>query len=233
MNRDLVFSLRERNYAQTKLALLRVAIGKIQTRALADISVKEICEVVPVSEMTFYNYFPKKTDLLVYYLQITMLETAWYLHNAVKNKAALGMVEAYLDFLIRKVVAEPLMMTETFAFFAQEREQPDFGVLSKVEQVLAFPHLPGIETLDIPTSRIDVLLEPYVRQAIVQGELPESLDVHEVLMMVMSIFIGLVMNLHLTEPELIRPLCRRQLRLLWKALRLEVEEDTLPDDEEQ
>jgi AcrR family transcriptional regulator len=221
MDRDTVFSLRERNYAQTKLALLRVAIRKIEERPLSDISVKELCEAVPVSEMTFYNYFPKKTDLLVYYIQISALETAWYLKNAVKNKASIEMVEACFDFLVRKVVAEPLMMSETIAFFGQERENPDFGVLSNVEQVLAFPNLPGIESLEVHDSRIETLVEPYLAQAIASGELPKELDVNEVLIMVTSIFTGLVMNLHLTEPELIRPLCQRQLRLLWTALRVE------------
>jgi AcrR family transcriptional regulator len=223
MKRETAFSLQERNYAQTKLALLRVAMRKIEERQLSDISVKELCEAVPVSEMTFYNYFSKKTDLLVYYIQISALETAWYLEHAVKNKTPIEMVETCFDFLARKVAAEPLVMSETIAFFGQERETPNFGVLSNVEQVLAFPNLPGIETLDVRDSRIESLVEPYLAQAIASGELPKELDVNEVLIMVTSIFTGLIMNLHLTEPELIRPLCLRQLRLLWTALRLEAE----------
>jgi AcrR family transcriptional regulator len=229
MDRDLVFSLRERNYAQTKLALLQAAIRKIEDRPLADISVKELCEAVPVSELTFYNYFSKKTDLLVYYIQIIALETAWYLNNAVKSKTSLEMIEACIDFLARKVAAEPLMMSETLAFFGQEREHPELGALSNVEQVLAFPNLPGIEELDVHDSRIESLVEPYLRKAIASGELPKELDVNEVLLMVTSIFTGLVMNLHLTEPELIKPLCQRQLRLLWTALRAEAAEEHTKD----
>lgn len=220
--RDL--SLRERKHAQTKLALLRTAIRKIQEKPLSALSVKELCDAVSVSEMTFYNYFPQKSDLLVYYIQIMILEAAWYLENALKQKTALEMVEACVDFLARKLAAEPLVMSETISFFGQEREPPDFGALSRAEQVLAFPNLPGIEELEVHDIRIETLIEPYLRQAIEQGELPQESNLNEVLLMVASIFVGLVMNLHLTEPELIRPLCRRQLGLLWKALRIESQE---------
>ncbi len=225
MNRDIAFSLRERNYAQTKLALLHVAIEKIQKRSLADISVKEICEAVPVSEMTFYNYFPRKTDLLVYYIQVISLEAAWYLQHAVKHKTHLEMLEECFDFMARKLAAEPLMMTETLAYLGQERQQPAFSVLSKAEQILAFPNLPGIENLVVKDANIETLITPYLQQAIQQGELPQNSDVDSVVLMCVSIFVGLVMNLHLTEPERIRPLCRRQLRLLWKALRIESDEE--------
>jgi AcrR family transcriptional regulator len=224
MNRDTAFSLRERNYAQTKLALLRVATEKIQTRPLADISVKEICGAVPVSEMTFYNYFPRKTDLLVYYIQVITLEATWYLQHAVKQKTHLEMVEECLDFMARKLVAEPLMMTETLAYFGQERQPPEFTPLSKAEQILAFPNLPGIEDLEVKDVRIETLIESHLRQAIQHEELPKGTDLKSIVLMSVSMFAGLVMNLHLTEPELIRPLCRRQLRLLWKALRAEAKE---------
>lgn len=218
-------SLRERKYAQTKLALLRAATERMKVKPLDVISVKELCDAIPVSEMTFYNYFPKKTDLLVYYFQVTTLEAAWYLQHAVKNKTHLEMVEECFDFMARKLVADPSVMTETLAHFGQEREAPNFTTLSKAEQILALPHLPGIEDLSVEDTRIETIIEPYLEQAIEQGELPDDLDLNTVMIMVFSIFVGLVMNLHLTEPELIRPLCRRQVRLLWAALRAEAEED--------
>jgi AcrR family transcriptional regulator len=225
MERSSLFSIQERNYAQMKLALLRVATEKIQTRSLSDISVKEICDAVPVSEMTFYNYFPKKTDLLYYYLQVTSLEAIWYLQHAVKQKTHLEMVEECFDFMARKLAAEPLMMTETLAWFGQERQLPKPSALSKAEQILAFPNLPGIEALETKDVHLETLIEPHLQQAIRHKELPEGCDLKGIVLMCVSIFTGLVMNLHLTEPELIRPLCRRQLRLLWKALRIESDEE--------
>lgn len=226
MKKELAFSLQERNYAQTKLALLRAATEKIQRRSLCDISVKELCEAGSVSEETFYNYFPRKTDLLIYYIQVITLEAAWYLQHAVKHKTNLEMVEEYLDFMARKLAAEPAMMTETLAYFGQERQPPNFPPLSKVEQILAYPTLPGIEELEIKDVRLETFVEPYLAQALAQGELPHDTDLDELVLMSVSAFVGLVMHLNLTEPERIRPLCRRHLRLLWKALRAEADETT-------
>jgi AcrR family transcriptional regulator len=224
MEENTPISLRERKYAQTKLALLHAAVEKMKEKRLEAISVKELCETIPVSEMTFYNYFPKKTDLLVYYIQITFIEMAWYLQHAVKNKTNLEMVEELFDFASRKVIANPFVMTETLSLLGQERKNPEFEGLSRAEQLLALPDLPGIEEVDVKETRLETMIEPYLRQAIEQGELPEGTDLNTAVIMTTSIFAGLVMNLHLTEPELIRPLCRRQLRLLWKALRTEAEE---------
>lgn len=224
MGEDTSISLRERKYAQTKLALLHAAIEKMKEKRLESISVKELCEVIPVSEMTFYNYFPKKTDLLKYFIQITFIEMAWYLQYAVKNRTNLEMVEELVDFIARKVVGNPFVMTETIVLFGQERKKPEFKQISKAEQLLAFPDLPGIEEVHVEDTRFETMVEPYLRQAIEQGELPKNLELNTVVLMTVSSFIGLSINLHLTEPELIRPLCRRQLRLLWKALRAEAEE---------
>jgi AcrR family transcriptional regulator len=223
-------SLRQRKHAQTKVALAQAAMERLRKNRLDDISVKELCETIPISEVTFYNYFPRKTDLLIYYIQVISLEAAWYLQHAVKEKSSLEMVEECLDFMGRKLAAEPLMMTETIAYFGQERQPPEeFKLLSKVEQILAFPNLTGIEDLAMKDMGIDALIKPYLEQAIQDAELPQSLKLSSVVLMCASIFVGLVMNLHLTEPERIRPFCRRQLRLLWKALRVEKEEPVSPE----
>lgn len=224
MNEDTNIPLRERKFAQTKLALLKVAIEKMKMKPLEAISVKELCEATMISEMTFYKYFPKKTDLLVYYLQVVVLEIAWYLQHGVKSKTNLEMVEECFDLAIRKMFGNLSVMSETIAYFAQERELPEFQALSKAEQMLEFPHLPGIEEVQLKDARLETLVEPYLRQAVADGELPATTDVNTLLIMAVAIFTGLVMHLHLSQPELVRPLCRKQLQLLWKALRTE------PDD---
>ena len=48
-------SLRERKYAQTKVALARAARKRMRNNRLDEISVKELCETIPISEVTFYN----------------------------------------------------------------------------------------------------------------------------------------------------------------------------------
>jgi AcrR family transcriptional regulator len=208
----------EREAIQTKLAILRAAIEKMKTQPLEAISVRELCAVAAVTETAFYTYFKKKTDVLEYYFQITILEIAWYLRHAVKDKTNLELVEALFDFAARKVIGYPSMMSETIIYFARERRRPDFAALSKTEQALAFPNLPGIEQIQVQDTSLETLVAPYLQRAVEQGELPPQTDVPTVIRLIRTIFTGVVMNLHFTEPELICPLCRKHLQLLWKGL---------------
>ncbi len=83
---------------------------------------------------------------------------------------------------------------------------------------VGLPEFAGDENIHVEDSSLEALVEPYVRQAITQGELPPQTDAPTVIRLTTSIFTGVVMNLHLTEPELIGPLCRKHLQLLWKGL---------------
>jgi AcrR family transcriptional regulator len=218
MSRNNTLIDQEREAIQSKLAILKASIEKMKVQPLETISVRELCEAAAATETVFYTYFTKKTDLLEYYFQITAIEIAWYLRHAVKAKTNLALVEALFDFTARKVIGYPSIMSETMLYFARERRRPNFATLSQTEQLLAFPNLPGIEEIQITNTSLEAMVEPYVRQAIAQGELPPQTDVPTVIRLTTSIFTGVVMNLHLTEPELICPLCRKHLQLLWKAL---------------
>lgn len=70
-------TLREKKFARTKLALMRAAVARLRVKSFNDVTVKELCEEAQVSEATFFNYFPKKDDVLRYFIQIWMVEVTW------------------------------------------------------------------------------------------------------------------------------------------------------------
>jgi len=67
-------SLRERKYATQKLKILDAFDEKLKEKSLADISVKEIAQALEISEMTFFNYFKSKREVLVYFIELWSLE---------------------------------------------------------------------------------------------------------------------------------------------------------------
>ena len=69
--------LRERKSARIKLALLDAALERMLKRPFAEITVKELCEAVEISEVTFFNYFHAKNELLRYYLRLWSVEVFW------------------------------------------------------------------------------------------------------------------------------------------------------------
>jgi len=67
-------SLREKKYATQKLKILDAFIEKLKTKSLADVSVKEIAQALEISEMTFFNYFKSKREVLLYFIELWSLE---------------------------------------------------------------------------------------------------------------------------------------------------------------
>src|SRR6266516_4369749 len=67
---SLSLSLREKKFACVRLAILSAVLRLTKERSLADISVREICELAQVAPATFFNYFPSKEDVLVYYMRL-------------------------------------------------------------------------------------------------------------------------------------------------------------------
>jgi AcrR family transcriptional regulator len=215
-------SLRERKHGQTKLALTKAVIKRLKTKRLKDISVEELCEEVLISKVTFHNYFPKKTDILVYIWQLWHLEAAWHFQQWEKDKTNIETIEAYFDFTGRSVERGAWVLNEVFAFLMQEREAFSVPELSVAERVSAFPDLPGIEDVQVPKHPgQNIELHRYVNRAIAQGELPEKTDPEMVVNILNSILGGVLMTLLRTDPMQIRPTYQAMLQFLWQWLRSE------------
>ena len=219
-------SLRERKHAQTKVALVQAIMEELKEKRLKDISVKEVCETIPISEVTFYNYFPKKTDVLLYIIQLWAIEIEWHLQKWEAEKSNLEIIEAFFDHAAHQIGMNPQVLNEALGFFAQKREEPSLEDLSVAEKLLAFPDLPGIEQIQIlesPSNR--QLLAPYIRRAVECGELPQETDIENFSNILSSMLIGVIMHLHRTDLTQIRTTYRTLLRLLWKGLWAEATED--------
>ncbi|GAK55859.1 hypothetical protein U27_02820 [Candidatus Vecturithrix granuli] len=219
MEKEYTLSLRERKHAQTKIALAEAVMERLKAKRLEDISVKEVCETIPVSEVTFYNYFPQKTDVLVYILQLWRLEMEWHLLEWEEEKSNLEMIEAYFDLAAQSFEEYPGVLSETIAYFTQKRGCIHFDDLSIAEKILAFPKLPGIEEIQLPSNPKDKkFFEKYARRAVAAEELPSNTDVELVTHSVEALFIGSIMAFHLEQPTFIRPLCQNTLKIFWKGL---------------
>lgn len=225
-------SLRERKHVQTKLALTKAVIARLKTKRLKDISIEELCETVLISKVTFHNYFPKKTDVLVYIWQLWHLEAAWHFQQWETQKTNIEIIEAYFDFIGRGIEKGAWVLNEVFAFLMQEREAFSVTGLSKAERMLAFPDLPGIEDVEVPKHPgQNIELVRYVKRAIEQGELPEHIDSGVVVSLLNSILTGVLMTLLRVEPMRIRPTYHTMLQFFWQWLRSEAFESAGPSEE--
>jgi AcrR family transcriptional regulator len=226
MAKKYKISLRQRKYAQTKIALAKAAEERIRYNRLDEISVRELCDTIPVSEVTFYNYFPQKSDLLLYIMQLWQLEIHWYLHKWEPEKSNLEQIEAFFEFAGQGFEEYPLVMNEILAFFVQRRGDVCFEELSVAEKLVAYPELKGIEHIQIPRyPKQEGILKVQIQRAIATGELPKELSADSVSNMLGIILLGGLMTLHEKNPTQIRATYRWMLKMLWKGLWAEVTEE--------
>jgi AcrR family transcriptional regulator len=211
-------SLRERKFARTRLALADAASGHLEAASFETLSVKSLCERIQISEATFFNYFPKKDDLIVYLDRLWTLELNWYGQQAMQLQQGLTVIEAMFRYTSIQIQKKPGLMGEIIAHEARSRERHPGPEITVAERMLAFSDLEGIETL--PDDSLDGLLRGSLQTAIEQGELPENTAIAAAMVGLVSIFYGVPLALQYSNPAAISTMYRQQLELLWKGLRV-------------
>lgn len=210
-------SLRQRKIAKAKLALLAAAIRTLDHAPLETIRVKDLCAEAEVSEASFFNYFPQKTDLLVFFVQLWSLEMAWHARRLGRESGGLAAIEGIFSITAARMMQHPNVMAEIIAFQARTPGAVTPAPLAAAERVVAFPQFD--DTASLPTDGLHDLLPPLFEQAIAAGELPRTTDRARAVVAAASIFFAVPIVLRGGDPHDIGPTYNDQLQLLWAGLR--------------
>ena len=131
--------LRERKTARARLALLDAVVERLGDRSLESIPVKDLCAAAEVSEPSFFNYFPQKTDLLVYFIQLWSVDMGWRLSLRKPGSTARSAVEDLFVETARQMDEGPGLMAEIFAFQAKNGSAPIFSPSETRKKSFASP----------------------------------------------------------------------------------------------
>jgi AcrR family transcriptional regulator len=212
-------ALRETKYAKTKLALLNAALGLIRKKPFGEIAVAELCHTAEVSYATFFNYFGKKDDLLVYFIQLWSVEVAWRAQQVAAKGGGLHAIEAIFDYTARQCEEGPEIMGEIIALMARRR--PGSVVrphpLTEAEKRIRFPHIGSFTGL--ADMGLESVLPPHIAAAVKKGELPAGADTSCVLEALATIFLGVPVALAAYGPGNYKKAYDLQLKLLWAGIR--------------
>ncbi len=118
-------------------------VERLGDRSLESIPVKDLCAAAEVSEPSFFNYFPQKTDLLVYFIQLWSVD-GWRLSLRKPGSTARSAVEDLFVETARQMDAGPGLMAEILAFQAKNGQCPYIQPLGNAEKILRFPDRPGM-----------------------------------------------------------------------------------------
>lgn len=207
--------LRERKFAKTRLGLAEALIKRLEQSPLEEIIVRDLAEAAEVSEATFFNYFPRKVDLLDYYTQLWMLDLNWRCqHGEAKGLAAIA---ASFEVMAAAIQKQPGVMAEIIARQVLQRGKPEPVEITLAERLIAYPDHNGIE--DLPIGGIDRAWLPALEQAIRGGELPANCHIPTVMAGLAAIFYGVPMVLGQSNKTAIGAMYRNQMALYWAGVR--------------
>jgi AcrR family transcriptional regulator len=180
--------------------------------------VAELCHAAEVSYATFFNYFERKNDLLVYFIQLWSVEVAWVARGVAVSGGGLRAIEAVFEHTARQCEEGPEIMGEIIALMARRR--PDSIVrpapLTEMEKRLRFPQIDDFTGL--ADMGLDSVLPAYITSAVKKGELPASTDKDAALEALATIFLGVPVALSKHGPGNYKNAYQRQLKLLWAGI---------------
>lgn len=207
--------LRERKAAETKVRLAFAAIDLFKEKTLDDISVSELCAAMNISEGTFFNYYPKKNDLILY---ITQLITIDLIHEAgVRSSGShLEFIEGLFERVADLVVEHPWGMHEIFGHQTLMRVPPQLPRVTALERQTAYPHIKEPIEKDMPATVIELVGQRF-QAAMAAGEIPE-VDLEAATIGHYAIFFAVPIALTWDDPTRVRHEYRRLLRTLWRGL---------------
>ena len=218
MGKDMkteVYSLRQRKHARTKLAIMNAFIKRLEKSRLEDISIRQICKSVEISEGTFFNYFPQKLDIINYYKYLMFLRIIWQARQDAPPDKCLALIRAAFKRMAEESKNASIIY-QIIAVMIVQQEMPKKAVISDIEKQIAFPGCPGIE--NISSVCIDDFIKECLKGAVHNGELPSDTRVDDVLVSLMAIIGGTLLAAKFADVKDRSYHYMRQLELLWKGL---------------
>jgi AcrR family transcriptional regulator len=220
----LRLSLREKKFARVRLSILSAVVQLTKERSLADISVREMCEVAQVAPATFFNYFPSKEDVLVYYMRLWSIPVTLQCRAVSAQRTAFDAVIAVFDYTAREMEQDPRLMFEMIAYIAQAQEPPQPPSISRAERLLAFPDLPGAE--EVEPQSLDELFTALLLQALRAGELSPSTPIEAVARLLKTIFYGVPLATRREGEQTVRHAYHEVLDVFLAGLKQEEKSNT-------
>lgn len=189
------YSVREIKYARARYRVLEAFVEELQSVRYEDIRIKDLCRRAEISEPSFYNYFPKKDHLFLYYIGLWGVDVQLHTQSL---RGGLSRIFALYQYTGDYASKNANLLKEIIAYQARTdtiKSSKDISPLTAAEKRIVFGNEPNIDTFS--DQGLGPILKENIQEAILSGELPKTTSVETLLMTLASIFFGLpVLVLH-------------------------------------
>ena len=144
------FGKRDLNKAQTRLNVLDAVYRLTDTSNFRDLKVKSIAEEIGITEMTFFNYFQKKEDILKYMMGIWALDLMVLQHRQpLSGEVAIRRVFAHTAQQVKK---HPRLIANFVASLLTSDIDPMANDIEAADRFLLYPDSPELYEAKIPSG---------------------------------------------------------------------------------
>jgi AcrR family transcriptional regulator len=209
------YSLREKKHARTKLALMNAFTERLQKSRFEDISIRDVCRSAEISEGTFFNYFPEKIDVIIYYVNLMTMKFIWKARQKTPKGKYIALINSFFEELADDLTRINITY-EIISIMIVQNKKPKKAIISNAEKHLFFPDLDGIEDIS-PILMVEYFKE-CIEGALKNRELPRSVNIDNALVSLMTIMVGTMIAIKFSKIKNIKYQYLRQLQILWTEL---------------
>jgi AcrR family transcriptional regulator len=207
------YPLRERKHAQTKIDLAKAFLKELYEFGFHNVSIKKVCQMANVSEGTFFNYFPKKEDILCYAMRMSALKTI----QDVKSKAnKLNTINLIMEVFKNMFKEMPIKVfyEMTSVLISKRRTPKETPPLSKLEKHYAFGN---DDISNMEESTIEEIFLFIIEKGIEKKELSKSINPKDIVLSLFSILIGVPFSQKFEDYNQMHKVYKKQVELLIKG----------------
>jgi len=186
------FGRRALKKAKTRIDILNAVYRLTADMNFRNLKVKTIAEEADVTEMTFFNYFPKKEDILRYMMGLWELDLLVLRHREpLTGEPAIRRVFRHTAKLVKQ---HPGLMVSFISYLVTKEIAPDANEIEAADRRLLYPDIPEIYETRIPSGN-----------EMMMGHLSEidpSMDRTRMMLHLASCFYGDVLIAHTANLDL-------------------------------
>jgi len=193
------FGLRDLKYAQARLTLLHAFLDDLAVTPVDEIRIKDLCKKAEVSEPSFYNYFPRKDDLFLYFISLWSVDVQLHIrHRIPAENPGIQTIREIFRYSAERISTSSRIMKEILSYQARTDTSlriQEIRPVTDAEKSLAFGAADDLYSL--PDQGLKPLLTEHITAAVKNGELPCSTGIPEFTLLTASVFFGVpVIVLH-------------------------------------
>jgi len=210
----VTITLRAKKMARQKYAIAQAFARQLEKVGYEDVIIKELCSQLEISEGTFYNYFPKKLDVVLYIMDCLFIRVVWEVMQLPKEMPVKEKVYRFFD-LATNQIQHPNVLIQFLSVGISHKIHQRVGVLTPLE--ISFL-LDSDTLMEFPYSSFFEFFEYLIKEAKELGQLPANCRVKDGVAAHIITFLGGVVLKENPQFGDLKDIWKHQLDIVWKGL---------------